>query len=69
MGLKCGRGRAVPGRWRVDGETVGRVAARGNRGDVGGSELNEGPDGVLVRGEVSDALGDIDDEEVDPDDE
>ena len=54
---------------RFDSETLRRVAAMSNRADLVGTELNEDPYGVLFRGEVSDALGDIEDEEVDPDDE
>jgi hypothetical protein len=47
---------------RFDSETLRRVAAMSNRADLG-TELNEDPYGVLFRGEVSDALGDIEDEE------
>jgi len=48
---------------RLDSEVLRRVAAMSNRADLVGVELNEDPYGVLFRAEVSDALGDIDDEE------
>lgn len=54
---------------RLDSEVLRRVAAMSNRADLVGVELNEDPYGVLFRGEVSDALGAVDEEEETPDNE
>ena len=51
---------------RLDSEVLRRVAAMSNRADLVGVELNEQPYGVLFRGEVSDALGAVDEEEETP---
>ena len=51
---------------RLDSEVLRRVAAMSNRADLVGVELNEEPYGVLFRGEVSDALGAVDEEEETP---